>query len=209
MTETPIASAEDLVAGVEALIRIDPRFAAVVSEAGMPEPRIRGGGFESLARIIVSQQLSVGAADAIGKRLYNAGIKSRQDFQSATIEALRNCGLSRQKVEYIKTIAESDTDFGVLAGLSDQKAIRSLCAMRGVGVWTAEIYLMFCLGRQDVLPAGDLALRESTRILLELEERPTERQLREIAVAWSPWRSVAAYLLWKLYRIYKKREGIR
>ena len=209
MTGAGIASTGDLVAGVGALTRIDPKFAAIVSETGMPQPRIRGGGFESLSRIIVSQQLSVGAADAIGKRLEDAGIVSRKDFQAATMDTLRNCGLSRQKAEYIKAMAEGDTDFERLEGMSDQDAVRCLCRMRGVGVWTAEIYLMFCLGRPDVMPAGDLALREATRILLELAERPSERQLRETAAAWSPWRSVAAYLLWQLYRTHKNREGIR
>ena len=209
MPETDSAHRLDLQAGVDALVAIDPRFVPVARQASPLAIRIRNRGFATLADIIVSQQLSVGAANAIGRKLLDRGIASRRDYLEASDDLLRQCGLSHQKIGYIKGLALSDVDLDALEGLSDRSATKVLTEVRGIGAWTAKIYLIFSLGRMDVIPAGDLALREAARDLFELEARPTERQLRDMAEAWSPWRTVAACLLWECYRMQKKRAGIR
>jgi len=105
-------------------------------------------------------------------------------------------------------LAEAGIDFDALASLPEGEAIATLTAIKGIGVWTAEIYLMFSVGRADVLAAGDLALQEAARMLFDLPERPTDKALRELALPWSPWRSVAARILWAYYRLAKQREGV-
>ena len=122
---------------------------------------------------------------------------------------LRGCGLSGQKVRYVRALADSGTDFEALRTVPDEEVVRELTRIAGIGRWTAEIYAMFALGRADVFAAGDLALREATRLLFDLSDRPTERQLAEQAGQWTPWRAVAARILWAYYRVAKDREGIR
>ena len=124
-------------------------------------------------------------------------------------EELRAVGLSRQKVRYARALAEANINFKSLRSVSTSEVVKKLTQVPGIGVWTAEIYAMFSLGRADVFAAGDLALQESGRILFELKERPTERQIRLMAESWSPWRAVAARLLWAYYAYTKKREGVR
>ncbi|HLQ18366.1 MAG TPA: DNA-3-methyladenine glycosylase 2 family protein, partial [Tabrizicola sp.] len=105
-------------------------------------------------------------------------------------------------------LAQAGIDFNGLRDIPDAEVVRSLVAVPGIGVWTAEIYAMFALGRADVFAPGDLALQEAARLLFELETRPSEKVLREMAAAWSPWRSVAARILWAYYRVARQREGI-
>jgi DNA-3-methyladenine glycosylase II len=121
---------------------------------------------------------------------------------------LRGCGLSRQKIGYARAIAESGIDFAALRRMPDESVVAELVRIKGIGVWTAEIYAMFSLGRADVFAPGDLALQESAARLFALEARPGEKALREMARAWSPWRAVAARLLWAYYRVEKGREGV-
>ena len=123
-------------------------------------------------------------------------------------DALRACGRSRPKIRYAKGLAQSGLDFNALRTMPNEAVIAELTALKGIGKWTAEIYAMASLGRADVFAAGDLALQESARILFRLEARPSERVLAEMVVNWSPWRSVAARLLWAYYRVAKDREGI-
>ena len=122
---------------------------------------------------------------------------------------MRGAGLSRPKVRYIKDLAQSGLDYAALRDMPTQDIIPQLIEIKGIGRWTAEIYAMFSLGRADVFAAGDLALQEAARILFELDARPTEKALNAMAQAWSPWRAVAARLLFAYYRVAKNREGIR
>ena len=187
----------------------DQRFAQALREAGPLPLRRRDGGFSALFDAIVSQQVSVASANAIWGRLQAAGFAEGQSVAIASDDALRACGLSRQKIRYGKALAQAGIDFEALVLLPDEAAIATLVALPGIGRWTAEIYAMFSLGRADVFAPGDLALQEAAKLLFGLEARPTERQLRAMSEAWSPWRAVAARLLWAYYRVAKSREGIK
>ena len=187
----------------------EPRFAGLLKETGALPLRLRPPGFGALLDAIVSQQVSVASANAIGRRLAEAGLDDRAAVADADEEALRACGLSRPKVRYVRALAEAPVDYDALASLPDGAVIETLVALPGIGRWTAEIYAMFALGRADVLAAGDLALQEAARVLFELPARPDEKTLRAMAEAWSPWRAVAARALWAYYRRLKEREGIR
>ena len=194
--------------GAAWLARREPRFAEALALTGPLPLRLRPDGFAALLGAIVSQQVSVASARAISARLEAAGLAERRAVAAAEEEALRACGLSRQKIRYAQALARSDLVFDDLRALDDAGVVARLTALPGIGVWTAEIYAMFSLGRADVFAPGDLALQESARRLFGLEARPKERALREMAAEWSPWRSVAARLLWAYYRVETAREGI-
>ena len=201
---------EDCIAeGSVWLAKQEPRFAKVIERSGLPPLRRREAGFRALLGAIVSQQLSVAAADSVWKKVEAAGLDTENAVCAASTESLRNCGLSGQKVRYARALAESRVEFASLESMTDEAVVERLTEIPGIGRWTAEIYVMFALGRADVFAAGDLALRESARLLFELPERPSERELAETARAWSPWRAVAARLLWSHYRDVKDREGVR
>lgn len=195
--------------GAEWLARAEPRFAHALRKVGPLPLRRQPDGFTALLDAIVGQQVSIAAADAIWRRMEAAGLVAREAVAEASDEALRGAGLSRQKARYAKALALSEIDFEALRGLADGNVISSLTTVPGIGSWTAEIYAMFALGRADVFAPGDLALQEAARVLFDLPERPRERALRAMAEAWSPWRSVAARILWAYYRVAKEREGIR
>jgi DNA-3-methyladenine glycosylase II len=195
--------------GATWLAAIEPRFAFALEQTGPLPLRRRKDGFESLLSAIVSQQVSVAAADAIWRRLKSASLTGPRKIAWATEDELRACGLSRQKISYAKALASSGIRFNALRDAPSDTVIETLIDVKGIGVWTAEIYAMFSLGRADVFAPGDLALQESARILFDLPERPNEKAFRQMAIAWSPWRSVAARLLWAYYRVAKEREGIR
>ena len=171
--------------------------------------RLSAEGFERLLSAIISQQVSVAAANSIWKRLVKANLNGPRKIMRAKDEELRAVGLSRQKVRYARALAEANINFKSLRSVSTSEVVKKLTQVPGIGVWTAEIYAMFSLGRADVFAAGDLALQESARLLFELNQRPTERQIRLMAKSWSPWRAVAARLLWAYYAYTKKREGVR
>lgn len=195
--------------GVAWLRRADPRFEPAL-DACCPLPlRRKPDGFDQLLSAIVSQQVSVASAAAIWGRLQAAGMTTPEAIRNTDEEGLRALGLSRQKASYARALAEAGIDFDALRDTPTDDVIATLTAVKGIGVWTAEIYAMFSLGRADVFAHGDLALQEAARILLDLPERPREKQMRQIAEAWSPWRSVAARALWAYYRVAKDREGIR
>jgi DNA-3-methyladenine glycosylase II len=187
----------------------EPRFAHALDLTGPLPLRRRAGGFADLMGAIVSQQVSVAAADAIWRRLEAAGMVEPAAVAAAGEDALRARGLSRQKVRYAQALAQAGIDFDGLRALPDEDVVATLVAVPGIGRWTAEIYAMFSLGRADVFAPADLALQESARILFALDARPTERALRAMSADWSPWRAVAARLLWAYYRIAKEREGVR
>ena len=175
---------------------------------GPPPLRRRADGFAPLLRAVIGQQVSVAAAEAIWSRLAAARLIGPRKIMWASDDDLRNVGLSRQKIRYARALAEAQIDYAALRHAPDDDVVATLTAVPGIGVWTAEIYAMFSLGRADVLAAGDLALQEAARLLHGLADRPRERDLRAMAAAWRPWRSVAARLLWAYYRLEKKREGI-
>lgn len=203
--QTPACVAE----GAEWLAGREPRFAAALEMTGPLPLRRRKDGYQELLGAIVSQQVSVAAADAIWGRLVAANLTGPRKVKWASDEDLRACGLSRQKIRYAKALAEAGIDFRALRDAPIEQVIDTLVAVNGIGTWTAEIYAMFSLGRADVFAPGDLALQEAARLLFELEERPREAALRQMALAWSPWRGVAARLLWAYYRVAKEREGVR
>ncbi len=185
-----------------------PPFAAALEVVGPLPLRRREDGFAALLDAIVGQQVSVASARAIWGRLEAAGLTEQQAMAGATDDILRAAGLSRQKARYGRELARAGVDFAALRLRPDGEVVTTLVAIPGIGLWTAEIYAMFALGRADVFAPGDLALQEAARILFGLEARPTERVLRAMAEAWSPWRAVAARLLWAYYRVAKLREGV-
>jgi len=203
--ETPACVAE----GAAFLAGIEPRFARALVQTGPLPLRRRKGGFEPLLDAIVSQQISVAAAAAIWGRMKTARLTGVRAVRAASEDELRACGLSGQKIRYARALATSGIRYGALRDMPDANVVARLTEVVGIGTWTAEIYAMFSLGRADVFASGDLALQEAARILFELEARPNEKQMREMARAWSPWQSVAARLLWAYYRVAKQREGIR
>ena len=204
-----IIETEDCVAeGAQWLSRAEPRFARALELTGPLPSRRRADGFAALLGAIVSQQVSVAAANAIWGRMQAAGLTEPEAVLAAGDEAMRAAGLSRQKIRYARALAAARIDFARLRDAPTAQVVTELVEVPGIGRWTAEIYAMFSLGRADVFAPADLALQESARLLFELPERPREAALRRMAEDWSPWRAVAARLLWAYYRVEKNREGI-
>ncbi|WP_208351081.1 DNA-3-methyladenine glycosylase family protein [Pseudaestuariivita rosea] len=204
-----IETEEDVALGTKWLATADDRFAHALEKTGPLPLRRRSDGYQQLLSAIVSQQVSVAAATAIWSRLKAARLTGPRKVMWASEDDLRACGLSRQKIRYAKALAEAGIDFKELRHRETDEVVKTLIEVPGIGRWTAEIYAMFSLGHADVFAPGDLALQESARLLFDLDERPTEKELRQMAQDWSPWRSVAARLLWSYYRVAKNREGIR
>jgi DNA-3-methyladenine glycosylase II len=203
-----IESLEDVAEGADWLALREPRFARALALTGPLPLRRRPDGFPALLGAIVSQQVSVAAAQAIWARMEAAGATDPARLALMPDAALRACGLSRQKIAYARALAASGIDFEGLRAMPTDEVVRRLVEVKGIGVWTAEIYAMFSLGRADVFAPGDLALREAVRLLWQLEARPSEKALRAMAEDWSPWRAVAARLLWAYFRIAREREGV-
>ncbi|MEM6357819.1 MAG: DNA-3-methyladenine glycosylase [Pseudomonadota bacterium] len=203
-----IETDHDVREGCAALATLEPRFAHALDLVGDVPLRRRPAGFDALLRAICSQQLSVASANAVWAKLEAAGATEPEPIRALGTDGLKACGLSRQKASYALALAEAELDLDALVDLPEDEAVAMLTAVKGIGVWTAEIYLMFALGRADVFAPGDLALQEAARLLFALEERPREKAFREMAAAWSPWRSVAARVLWAYYAAEKRREGI-
>ncbi|MEO9826633.1 MAG: DNA-3-methyladenine glycosylase 2 family protein [Paracoccaceae bacterium] len=195
--------------GAAYLAELEPRFASAYAQTGKLPLRLRKDGFAALLDAIVSQQVSVAAADAIWGRLKKAGLTGPRKIMWATDEDLRACGMSRQKIRYARALADAKINFPSLRDTPTDEVIDTLIEVPGIGKWTAEIYAMFSLGRADIFAPGDLALQEAARVLFDLEDRPSEKELRTLSEDWAPWRGVAARLLWAYYHIAKDREGIR
>ncbi len=187
----------------------EPCFAAALEQVGELPLRLRPDGFSQLLSAIVSQQVSVASANAIWGRMQTAGLTDPRPVMAASDADMRGVGLSRQKIRYARVLAGAGLDYGALREAPSDAVVKTLTEVPGIGVWTAEIYAMFSLGRADVFAPGDLALQEAARVLFDLPERPKPREFRVMAEAWRPWRSVAARLLWAYYRVMKDREGIR
>ena len=197
-------SAATIRTGLDAVAAREPAFAAALELAGYPEPRIRERGYRTLLRTIVGQQVSVAAAASVwgkleaelGKDIAPAALLSRDH------DTLRACGLSRQKQGYARSLCEL-VEGGALDLESlpedDEAAIAELVRIKGIGRWSAEIYLLFAEGRPDIWPAGDLAVMAGLAKILELEERPDEKKAREMGEAWRPWRGPVALFTWHCY----------
>jgi DNA-3-methyladenine glycosylase II len=203
--QSHIHTEADLEAALAALGKADPRFVALTAEAGRPPLRRRPDGFAGLAAIIVAQQLSTASASAIWGRLAAAF----DPFEPAAILRARparlgRLGLSGPKIRALKAIARAvargELALHALGDLAAEEAQAALIAVHGIGPWTANIYLLSCLGHADAWPAGDLALQEAARVAFGLRARPTAKEMQVLAEPWRPWRAVAARILWTYYR---------
>jgi DNA-3-methyladenine glycosylase II len=200
----------DLDLALAALLDMDPRLRRAISVAGRPPLRRRSDGFSGLASIVVSQQLSTASANAIWKRLSAAlDPLDHKAVLRARTDKLARIGLSRPKIRTLKAIARAiergALNLADLVDRSADEAHRGLTAIHGIGPWTADIYLLFCLGHADAWPAADLALQEAMRLLLGLPARPTSKEMVPLAEPWRPWRGAAACVLWSYYRAAKHR----
>ena len=190
--------------GMDAIAAREPAIARALAVAGYPEPRIRETGYATLLRTIVGQQVSVAAAASVWNKLealLGEGIPA-ESLLASEFDALRACGLSRQKQGYARSLCELVTsgalDLDALPA-DDEEAIAKLVEIKGIGRWSAEIYLLFAEGRPDIWPAGDLAVQAGLHKLLGLSERPNEKLTRDLAEAWRPHRGAAAIFTWHCY----------
>ena len=204
-----ISCEKDIEKAVRELVRACPAMRAMRAQCGLIPLRLSTPDFAGLASIIVSQQVSRASANAIFRRLKDQiSPMTAQAFLEAGEEVWIAAGLSRAKQRTLSAISDAIVNEGLdLAGLCElppETAMEKLVAIRGIGPWTAEVYLMFCAGHSDIFPAGDLALQEAIRLGFGHEERPGDKTSREIAERWAPWRSVAARVLWAYYATVKR-----
>jgi len=197
-------SAEQLRASLDVLAAREPLIAAAIGRVGYPPPRIRDRGYETLLRTIVGQQVSVAAAQAIWNRMAAqlGDLTDPDNIARTTLERLRAAGLSRQKAAYAHSLAEEVTSGRLNLGAlpeDDEEAIAQLVRIKGIGRWSAEVYLLFAEGRPDIWPAGDLAVQIEVGRIMGHAERPSEKLTREIAEAWRPHRGAAAVFAWHHY----------
>jgi DNA-3-methyladenine glycosylase II len=203
----------DLENAVAALVRQDPRLKPILKVAGMPALRRREPGYAGLAAIVCGQQVSTASAAAIWARVSAAFDPFHHDaLRRARADRLGRLGLSAAKIKTLKNLARElaaeRLDLEALANADADAAHETLTALHGIGPWTADVYLLFCLGHGDAWPAGDLAVQEAVRIGLGLKTRPTAKLMAPLAEPWRPLRGAAAHLWWSYYRALKKREGV-
>ena len=189
------------------IYKLEKRFELIEKDFGFPSFDPREKGYLALKKTIIGQQLSIASAAAIWRRFIDADIRDEKILNGQADTQLRNLGLSRQKISYLKSLAESRLDFDQMEVMENEEVINVLTAIKGIGLWTAEIYCIFSLRRLDIFPAGDLALQEATKYLLDLKSRPLEKEMRKLAKSWVPYRSVCAIILWHFYRNLKSRES--
>ena len=197
-------TAQQLHSGLDAVAEYEPRVARALAAAGYPEPRLRPTGYRTLLRTIVGQQVSVAAAASVWNRLE---VLLGEDVPpdavlKADFDALRGCGLSRQKQGYARSLCElvvgGELSLDALPG-DDEAAIAELTRIKGIGRWSAEIYLLFAEGRPNIWPAGDLAVQAGLHRILDLDARPSEKETRALAEAWRPYRGAMAIFTWHCY----------
>ena len=203
----------DLDDAIEKLVVQDKRLKPILAQTGMPAIRQREPGFAGLAAIICGQQLSTASAAAIWGRVSTAFDPFHHDsIRKARADRLGKLGLSAAKIKTLKHIArelaEERLNLDVLANEEADAAHNTLTALPGIGPWTADVYLLFCLGHGDAWPAGDLAVQEAVKVGLGLNERPTAKQMAPLAEPWRPLRGAAAHLWWAYYRVLRNREGV-
>jgi DNA-3-methyladenine glycosylase II len=206
-------SQTDLDDAIRALVKLDPRLRPILDIAGMPGLRRREPGFVGLAHIVTGQQLSTASAGAIWARLQAAFDPFDADaVRRAHADRLGRLGLSAAKIKTLKHVARElageRLNLDVLANEDAEAAHNTLTTLPGIGPWTADVYLLFCLGHGDAWPAGDLAVQEAIKVGLGLAARPTAKQMMPIAECWRPLRGAAAHLWWSYYRAIKHREGV-
>jgi len=195
----------DLERAIAKLVKQDPRLRPILAATGMPSLRRRAPGFAGLAQIIVGQQLSIASAGAIWNRMSEAFDPFHHDsIRAATAARLGKLGLSAAKIKTLKLLAgeirSKRLDLEALGELGADEAHKILTALHGVGPWTADVYLLFCLGHADAWPAGDLALQDAVRLGLDCDSRPTTKEMTSLAEVWRPYRGAAAHLWWAYYR---------
>ena len=203
----------DLAAGLKELVARDARIADLLAIGGPPPPRRRAGGFSGLTSIVCGQQLSTASASAIWRRLTaRFDPLDHHAVLSARTPSLKRAGLSAPKIKTFRNIAravrDGSIDLDALGSMPADEAHAALVTISGIGPWTADIYLLFCIGHADAFPAGDLALQEAARMAFRKRKRPNAKQLEKIAEAWRPYRGVAACVLWSYYRAVKKRDPV-
>ncbi|HTG03991.1 MAG TPA: DNA-3-methyladenine glycosylase 2 family protein [Bradyrhizobium sp.] len=203
----------DLENAIHALLEQDPRLKPIFQLAGMPALRRHDPGFAGLAAIVCGQQVSTASAAAIWARVSAAFDPFHHDaLRRARADRLGRLGLSAAKIKTLKNLARElaaeRLDLAVLANVDADAAHNTLTALHGIGPWTADVYLLFCLGHGDAWPAGDLAVQEAVKIGLGLKTRPTAKEMAPLADPWRPMRGAAAHLWWTYYRALKKREGV-
>jgi DNA-3-methyladenine glycosylase II len=203
----------DLEDAIHALVKLDSRLKPIFELTGMPSLRRREAGFAGLAHIVCGQQVSTASAAAIWGRVSAAFDPFHHDtLRKARADRLGRLGLSAAKIKTLKNlareIAAERLNLEVLANEDADAAHNTLTALHGIGPWTADIYLLFCLGHGDAWPAGDLAVQEAVKIGLGLKVRPTPKQMAPLAEPWRPLRGAAAHLWWSYYRVLRKREGV-
>ncbi len=204
-----IKTQSDIDNGLKELLAENPDLKPAANVAGKLPLRSQKGGFDGLSRIIIGQQVSRASADAIHSRfIEHINPLTAEQFLDAGEPAWIEIGLSRAKQKAISGLADAivsgELAIDDLHTLPAENAMSQLTALKGIGPWTAEVYLLFCAGHQDIFPAGDLALQEGVRVASNLDQRPTEKELRIIAAEWSPWRGIAARLFWTYYSKLKQ-----
>jgi DNA-3-methyladenine glycosylase II len=208
-----IRTHEDIAAGLQGLVMLDARLEPVVAKAGPVPLRRADPGYRGIANIIVSQMVSKASAAAIWRRMEEKlGEISAEAVLAASDEDCRELGLSRAKAEALRAVARAVTvkelDLAAICSIEGSAAIREMTSIKGVGRWTAEVYLLFCAGHPDVFPVGDVALQNAVGHALTLEVRPSARELDSLTEIWAPWRSVAARLFWAYYATEMRRDGL-
>lgn len=206
-------SADVLARHLRKLLKLDTRLVDIHRRAGPFEIRKQPGGFAGLAKVICGQQLSVASARAIWSRFEQLeGALDPIRYLALSEETVRGVGFSLGKFKTVRVIAEAvvsgTLDFDRLERLPPDEAVAELTALKGIGPWTAEIYLMFCSGHPDVFPSGDLALQKAVQWAFGLDAQPTSKQLIEVASDWAPHRHAAALLFWRYYAVTKQKEGV-
>ena len=210
---TLLNSQADLDDAIHALVKQDPRLAPILDLTGLPALRRREPGFAGLAHIVCGQQVSTASAAAIWGRVSAAFDPFHHDaLRKARADRLGRLGLSAAKIKTLKNLARElaaeRLNLEVLAEEDADAAHNTLTRLHGIGPWTADVYLLFCLGHGDAWPAGDIAVQEAVKIGLGLKTRPTAKQMAPLAEPWRPLRGAAAHLWWSYYRVMKKREGV-
>lgn len=209
-----IETLDDIAEGLDALVALDPRLGPIRAVAGDVPLRRRQPGFQGLAGIITGQQLSIASARAIWARVEAAIVPfDAATFAAADDATLRACGLSAAKVRTLRAVAAAECDGQIacdrMGDIPAAEAHAAMVRLHGIGPWTADIFLLFCVGHADIWPAGDLALAEALRLAFDLDARPAPKAYAALAEPWSPWRGVAARLFWAYYAARKDgREGV-
>lgn len=206
-----IKTEQDLTQGIEALIEADDRFATIFEKTGMPSLRRSEAGFSGVLRIIAGQQVSKASAAAIWQRMqYVLSPLEPSHLETLTEDKFREAGLSGPKIRAVNSLTSAvsggDLDFSRLEQFNDNDVIDALVGVKGIGPWSAEVYLLSCLGRRDAWPSGDLALQIAAQDAFRLNDRPNPKAMAAMAETWRPWRSIAARLLWAYYALALKRQ---